>query len=209
MKCPNCGTENHEGARFCKACAAPQTPQASPPPVAPTAPPIPPPPPPVQLRHPRQPHEEFVGLLGFAFFLVAVAVVFSQNPNLFDGIRRWTEIVSASGTIFVRPPEAVIVSAAWFFGVIGMFEFVSAFIRWSLRWLPLRAASRVLSGVGDLIFAVLLLRYADRAISGGFLIMVLVGVLAALLMVYVTLGMYWSNARVYVGIPAPYPPSRP
>lgn len=208
MKCANCGTENNDDARFCKACAAPQTPQASTAPAAPAVPPIPPPPP-VPLRRPRQPHEEFVGLLGFAFFLLAVAVVFSQNPNLFDGIRRWTELASAAGTVFVRPPDAVIVSAAWFFGVMGVFEFVSASIRWSLRWLPLRAASRVLSGIGDLIFAVLLLRYADRAISGSFLIMVLVAVFAALLMLYVTLGIYWSNARVYVGMPAPFPPDRP
>jgi hypothetical protein len=116
--------------------------------------------------------------------------------------------MSTYHTIFVRPPDAFIVSAAWFFGVIGALEFVSASLRWALRWLPLRAASRVLSGVGDLIFAVLLLRYADRAISGGFLLTVLVGVIAALLMIYVTLGVYWSTARPRPWASTMEPPAR-
>lgn len=206
MKCPNCGTENNEDARFCKSCAAPQTPQASPPPVAPVAPIPPPPPPPAR---PRQPHEDLLGLLGFAFFLAAVAVVFGLNPRLFDGIGQWSRVVGANNTIFVRPPETVIVSAAWFFGIMGVFEFVSAFLRWSLRWLPLRAVSRVLTGIGDLVFAVLLLEYANRAISGGFLITVLVGLFAALLMIYVTLGVYWSASRGVPWIPAPQPRVRP
>ncbi len=208
MKCPNCGTENNPEARFCKSCAAPQTPEATPPPVAPTAP-LPPPPPPPPAWRPHQPYQPFVGLLGLVFFLVAVAVMLSQNPSFFDGIRQWTQIVTPANTVFVRPPDPIIVSAAWFFGAIGAFEFVLAFVRWSLRWLPLRSASRILSGVGDLIFAVLLLRYADRAISGGFLITVLVGVFAALLTVYVTLGVYWSAGRHYPWFAAPQPRMRP
>ncbi len=209
MNCPSCGTENHEDARFCKSCAAPLTPTMAAPPATPVAPPPPPPPPPIYVDRRRQPHQEFVGLLGFAFFLVAVAIVFAQNPNLFEGLRRWMEIVTANQTVFVRPPEAIIVSAVWFFGAMGVFEFASAFIRWSLRWIPLRVAARVLSGIGDLLFAALLLRYADRAISGPFLITVLVAVLAAMLMIYITLGMYWSRGRVLLWVPAPEPRVRP
>lgn len=208
MKCPSCGTENHEDARFCKSCAAPLTPTETPPPATPVAP-APPPPTPIYVDRRRQPHQEFVGLLGFAFFLVAVAIVFAQNPTLFQGLLRWTDLVNVNHTVLVRPPEAIIVSAAWFFGAMGVFEFVAAFIRWSLRWLPLRVASRILSGIGDLIFAALLLRYADRAISGGFLITVLVAVFAGMLMLYVTLGMYWSRGRVLLWVPAPEPRVRP
>lgn len=208
MKCPSCRTENHEDARFCKSCAAPLTPTETPAPAAPVAP-APPPPPPIYVDRRRQPHQEFVGLMGFAFFLVAVAIVFAQNPNLFEGLRQWTDLVSVNHTVLVRPPEAIILSAAWFFGAMGVFEFVSAFLRWSLRWLPLRVASRILSGIGDLLFAALLLRYADRGISGGFLITVLVAVFAAMLMIYVTLGMYWSRGRVLLWLPAPEPRVRP
>jgi len=146
--------------------------------------------------------------LGFAFFLAAVAAVFVQNPNLIEDLRRWSQIMSTNNTIFVRPPDAAIVSAAWFFGVVGVLEFISASLRWALRWNPLRAVSRILTGVGDLIFAVLLLRYADHAISGGFLLTVLVGVLAALLMIYVTLGIYWSSGRSAQWAASVQPPAR-
>ena len=206
MKCPSCGTENSDDARFCKSCAAPQTPAASgavPPVPPPTAPE--PPPPPQPPRH-KQPHEDLVGLLSFAFFLLAVAVAFGLNANLIQDFGRWFQLMSSNHTVFVRPPEALIVASAWFFGVIGALEFVGASLRWSLRWTPMRALSRVLSGVGDLVFAVLLLGYADRAISGAFLLTVLVGVVAALLMIYVTLGIYWSSGRPTPG-PSPAQPN--
>ena len=206
MKCPSCGTENNPDARFCKSCGAPQVPEVVSPPVPPDAP-VPPPPPTV-LRHRHQPYEQFLGLLGFAFFLFAVAVVFALNPNLWEGLRQWNQLVTANNTVLIRPPDTVIVSVAWFFAIMGVFEFISAFLRWSLRWLRLRAASRILTGVGDLIFAALLLRYADRAISGAFVITVLVGVFAALLMIYITLGVYWSASRRVPWTPAPQPPMR-
>lgn len=211
MICPSCGTENHEDARFCKACAAPQTPAAAPP-VAPSdvppAPPLPPAPPWFAPRRPRWPHEDLLGLLSLAFVLFAVTVALSQNPSLLDGIGRWFNSISANHTVFVRPPDAVIVSAAWFFAVVGALEFVSVLLRWSLRWPPLHVVSRLLSGIGDGVFAVLLLRYADRAISGGVVITVLVGMLAAFLMIYVTLGAYWSAARTAPWATAPQPPAQ-
>ena len=193
MKCASCGTENRDEARFCKACGAPQTakiPEAPAPLVAPAIPPPPPPP----VRH-RYPHEDLVGLLSFAFFLIAVAVVFGQNPTVLDGLQTWVQLVSANGTVFVRPPDPVIVSVGWFFSVVGGLEFVSAALRWALRWPPLRVVSRVLSGVGDLVLAFLVFRYADRLISGAFLLTVLIGVAASLLILYVTLGVYWSSYR--------------
>lgn len=205
MKCPSCGTENNEDAKFCKSCAAPQTPAASPPPNPPTYPY--PPPPPTPPRH-KQPAEDFVGLLSFAFFLVAVAVAFAMDLNLPADFGRWFNSMSAARTVFVRPPDALILAAAWFFGIVGVLEFVAAALRWSLRWTKLRAVSRVLSGVGDLVFAVLLLSYADRAISGSAVIMVLVGIAAAMLMVYVTLGIYWSSARTFPVAATTEPPAR-
>ena len=185
--------ENGSEARFCKSCATPLPEAAPSPPTVPAiaAPPVPPPPP---ARH-RQPHEEFVGLLGFAFFLIALAVVFGLNPNLISDLRVWSQLASDNHTIFVRPPDAVITSAAWFFGVMGVLEFVAAAIRWALGWTPLRSAARALSGVADLMFSALLFLYAARSLSGTFLVSVLVGVFAILLIIYVTLGVYWSTPR--------------
>jgi hypothetical protein len=168
-------------------------------------PPLPLPPP---ARRHRQPFEDLVGLMSFAFFLFAVATVFAQNPNLIANLRGWMDLVSANHTIFVRPTDAVIVSAAWFFGVIGALEFVSASVRRTLRWIPLNVAARVLAGVGDLAFAALLVVYARRAISGAFLLTVLVGIAAVLLMIYIALGTYWSSVRAAVRPGLSSPPAR-
>jgi hypothetical protein len=146
--------------------------------------------------------------MGFAFFLLAVAVAFGQNPGLLQDFQRWFQLISSHNSFFVRPPDALIVSAAWFFGVIGALEFVSASLRWGLRWTRMRTLSRILSGIGDLTLAVLLLGYADRSFSGGVLITVLVGVVAAMLMIYVTLGFYWSSARSSPWPSAVQPPAR-
>ncbi len=206
MKCPACATENPEGSRFCMSCAAPlaaQVPQAPPPPVAPPPPPIIPP----HLRH-RQPHEDLVGLMALAFFLIAVSVAVAMNPNLVADLQAWTHQVSSRGTVFVRPPEGILASAAWFFGVIGALEFVAAGFRWALRWTPLRVAGRVLAGVGDLVFSALLFLYSAKTIAGTFLLAILAGTVGVLLLLYLTVGLYWASVR---GLPRPEaarPPAR-
>ncbi len=194
MKCASCGTENPEGSRFCMSCASPLTasaPQAPPMPVAPI-PPVPPPPP--RLRH-KEPHEDIVGLAGLAFVLIALGAAFALNPDLWANLSQWGHEISTRNTPFIRPPEGAIVSAAWFFGIVGALEFVAAALRLALRWTYLRVAGRVLSGAGDLIFAALLTLYSARTISGTFLIAILAGAVGALLLIYVTLGIYWASAR--------------
>ena len=186
-------------------CATPLTTEA-PSASATTPAPIPMPPPP-PVRH-RQPHEDILGLLSLAFFLFAVAVMFAQNPNLLTDLRTWSDLVARHNTIFVRPPEAIIVSAAWFFGTMGVLEFVSAGLRWALGWMPLRAAARALSGVGDLMFSVLLLLYSARTLTGTFLLTYLVGAVGVLLLIYVTLGIYWASTRVTPRPEAVQPPAR-
>ncbi len=190
------------------ACAtplAPQAPEAPPPPPAPPS--YPPPFVPRLLRY-RQAHEDLVGLFGLAFFLVAVSVAVAVNPNLGSDLQAWTRLVSSQGTVFVRPPEGIITSAAWFFAVVGVFEFLAAAVRGVLRWQALRVAGRVLAGVGDLVFSALLFLYSARTIAGTFLIAVLAGAVGVLLMVYVTLGMYWSTARYAPRPEAVQPPAR-
>ncbi len=197
LKCSSCGTENPEGSRFCMSCASPLA-QPSPAAAASPPPPYPPPPP---RRH-REPHEDLVGLLGLAFVLVAIASVFAMNANLPAELQDWARLVSSHNTVFVRPPEGVIVSAMWFFAIVGVLEFVGASLRWALRWTHLRVVGRVLSGIGDLVFATLLSLYAARTISSTFLIAVLAGTVGVLLMMYVSLGVLWSSAR-------PLPPPEP
>lgn len=177
-------------------CASPLTAPQAPPPVPP--PPIAPP---VRRKHP---HEDFLGLLSLAFVLIALSVVFAMNTNLPTDLKDWSLLVSTHNTILIRPPEGIILSAAWFFGVVGALEFINAALRWAFRWTPLRAASRALSGVGDLAFASLLLMYSARTISGTFLVAALVGIVGVLLLIYVTLGIYWASVR-----PSPQPQAAP
>lgn len=149
-----------------------------------------------------------MGLVSLAFVLIAVSIVFAQNPNLVTDLQGWFHLISTRNTVFVRPPEGAIVSAAWLFGIVGVLEFVAAGLRWALRWTPLRVAGRVLSGFGDLVLSALLFLYSSRTISGTFLIAVLAGAVGVLLLVYVTLGIYWASAR---GAPRPeavQPPAR-
>lgn len=209
MKCPSCGVENPEGSRFCMSCGSPlstEASQASAPPM-PLPPPPPPPLAPPWARH-RQPHEDVVGLVSLAFVLVALSFALAQNPNLVADMGQWFHLIATHNTPFVRPPEGVIVAAAWFFGIIGVLEFVAAGLRGALRWTPLRVAGRVLSGFGDLVFSALLVLYSARTITGTLLIAVLAGTVGVLLLVYVTLGLYWSSMR---GVPRPEsvePPAR-
>ncbi len=136
-----------------------------------------------------------MGLLGLAFLLIALSVIFAQNPNLITDIRDWFQLIATRNTVFVRPPEGVITAAAWFFGIMGVFEIAAAGLRVGLRWTRLRVAGRVLSGFGDLVFSALLFLYSAKTISGTFLIAVLAGAVGVLLLVYVTLGMYWASVR--------------
>ncbi len=205
MMCSSCGTENPEGSRFCMSCASPLM---APAPAAPAAAPTPPMPPmPFErhrehhLRH-RDPHEDLVGLLGLAFVLVAVSAVFAWNANLPVELQQWTRIASDQNTVFTRPPEGIIVSAAWFFTAMGAFEFLAGGLRWALRWRYLRVAGRFLAAVGDLVFASLLFLYAARTISGLMMGAILSGTVGMFLMIYVVLGLYWSAAR-------PTPPPAP
>ncbi len=205
MKCSNCGTENPEGSRFCMSCALPLTVSAPRPAAAYPAPPSP------YLRHEhrhRQPHEELVGLLGLAFVLVAVSAIFAWNANLPSELQEWSRIVSVNHTVFVRPPEGIIVSAAWFFTIVGLFELVAAALRWALRWTYLRIAGRTLSAVGDLVFASLLFLYSAHTISGLMMGAILAGTVGMLLFIFVTLGLYWTTARPMPRVSPVQPPTQ-
>lgn len=191
MKCATCGTDNREGSKFCYSCGTALAPAAAPPPVAP----LPPPPPPPRPRlFPKQPHQDLLGLLGLAFVLISLGIVFSANPSLAAELRQWADHVTQAGP-FVRPPEGVITSAALFFVIVGFLEFVSAFLRWSLRWMRTLVLSRVLTGVGDLVFAALLYLYSGFAVSGFLVLTALVAMAGVLLLVWIVVGLYWAVSR--------------
>lgn len=147
-------------------------------------------------RRQKYPHEDLLGLLSLAIVLTALSVLVAMDPQFIDHIRQWTASADTYHTVFVRPPDPIIVAFGWFFAVVGVLEFLQAGLRRALRWPPLRVASRILSGVGDLMVAAMIMLYASRTISGAFLILACAGIGAVLLSMYVALGLTWSGAAV-------------
>jgi len=151
---------------------------------------------------------DFVGLFGVAFFLLVVGVVFYLNQNLLTEIRRWWDQILAGGTAF-RPPEGLIISAAWFWGLLGISSFGIAFLRWAFTRSRIRTFGAFLAGIGMIAFAFFLNRYSLRALSGSLVISLEAAVLAALLFIYIGSGLYWTSARRRALVAAAYRAPRP
>jgi uncharacterized membrane protein len=135
-----------------------------------------------------------MGLMGFALFLFIVGAVFYANPSLGTDLRVWSDRVAQSG-IFTRPPEGVITSAVLFFFLSGVSAFVTAALRLVIGRRRYRAMSDVFSGIGAVIFAFLLSLYANFTISGQLVLATEAAAVGILLLVYISLGMYWSWMR--------------
>src|SRR3989454_9472747 len=126
-----CGTMINAESQFCLYCG-PLLPMGAthPPRPAAPSPPRPAPPTPRPTPAPRARTPDFVGLFGVAFFLLVIGVVFYLNQNLLSEIRRyWDQILA--GRIAFRPPEGLIISAAWFWDLLGISRFGIAFLRWT------------------------------------------------------------------------------
>src|SRR5438132_2897596 len=123
-----CGTIHKDESQFCLYCGGPlpMRPTEPPRPAAPSPPrPTPPTPRPMSVARART--HDFVGLFGVAFLLLVVGVVFYLNQNLLTEIRRWWDQILA-GRLAFRPPEGLIISAAWFWGLLGISGFGIAFL---------------------------------------------------------------------------------
>ncbi len=147
-------------------------------------------PPPV--RRERTP--DFVGLLGFAFFLLVLGVVFYLNQNLLTNLRQWWDQILA-GRLLFRPPQGVVLSAIGFWALIGVTNFVVAALRWSLRRTKIHTLGAALGGVGAITFAYLLYRYSLRELSGSQVVSFEAAVIAIMLFVYIGLGLHWTSTR--------------
>ena len=207
--CARCGTINKDESQFCLYCGAPLPlrPTEPPRPAAPS-PPRPTPPTPRPTPAPRARTPDFVGLFGVAFFLLVIGVVFYLNQNLLSEIRRyWDQILA--GRIAFRPPEGLIISAAWFWGLLGISSFGIAFLRWTFARSRIRTFGAFLDGIGMVAFAFFLYRYSLRTLSGSLVISLEAAVLAALLFIYIGSGLYWTSARRRALVAAAYRAPRP
>jgi hypothetical protein len=151
---------------------------------------------------------DFVALFGVAFFLLVVGVVFYLNQNLLTEIRRWWDQILA-GQIAFRPPEGLIISAAWFWGLLGVSSFGIAFLRWMFTHARIRTLGAVLDGIAMIAFAFFLYRYSLRALSGSLVIALEAAVLAALLFIYIGSGLYWTSTSRRPAVAGTYRAPRP
>ena len=207
QKCARCGTENKDDVADCVYCGASlsEKPAEAPAPAPLYVPSfaIKPIPPAIRERHP-----DFVGLIGVAFFLLIVGIVFTVNTNLLNDFRGWWDRILERG-LFVRLPEGIITSGVLFFALIGLSNFLTAGLRWLFDRNRFGALARVLSGVGFLVLSFLLTQYESRAISGQLVISAWAAVLGTLLIIYIAVGLYWVRTRRPAPAGAQAPTSRP
>jgi len=211
VRCSKCGTENNDEVAFCVYCGSvlPANRGEAPAP-APTRPaaasvvkPIPP-----GVRRPAERHPDFVGLIGIAFFLLIVGIVFSVNTNLLADLRLWWDRILPNG-IFVRPPEGIIRSGIVFFLLLGLSNFLTSGLRWVLDLNRFGALARILAGIGFLSLALLTWRYSLVAITGSQVISTWTAVLGTLLVIYIAIGLYWIRTRRPTPVGAQAPSTRP
>ena len=195
--CPKCGTENKADIAYCVYCG---TALAAKPPEASTPAPgltqeaiysaaVKPIPPGLRDRDP-----DFVGLIGVAFFLLTVGIVFTLNGNILNDFRAWYDGIQAN-SLLVRPPDGIIASGELFFALLGLSNFLTAGLRWILDRNRFGALARVFAGSGFVVLTLLLTRYAVRAASGQLIISLWTAVLGALLVTYIAIGLYWTSSR--------------
>src|SRR2546422_10415305 len=212
VRCPKCGTENDAEVAFCVYCGSLLPDRAGTPP-APTAPPAPhtspalKPNPPVARAFPER-RPDFVSLIGVAFFLMIVGIVFTLNTNLLNDLRSWWDL-TVPGGLFVRPPEGIVTSGILFFGLLGLSNFLTSGLRWILDRNRFGALARVLAGFGLFSLALLTWRYSMRAISGSLVISIWTAILGTFLAIYIAVGLYWVRTRRPTPAGVRVPTSRP
>lgn len=196
MRCLKCGTENNADVSFCVYCGAalPSGPSEAPIEAAAHSTDIPaaalkPIPPTVRERHP-----DFVGLIGLAFFLLIIGVVFTLNSNLLNDFRLWWDRIQGN-RLFTRPPDGILASGILFFALLGLSNFLTSGLRWLLDRNRFGALARVLAGGGFLVLALLFFEYEARFVSGQLVLSIWTAVLGTLLIIYIALGLYWVRAR--------------
>src|SRR5438874_8112905 len=213
VRCPKCGTENDDEDAFCVYCgsllpdhASAPTP-AAPAPTAPSAASALRPMPAAARAFPER-RPDFVALIGVAFFLLILGLVFTLNTNLLNDFRSWWDLIVPGG-LFVRPPDGIVRSGLLFFALLALSNFITSGLRWVLDRNRFGALARVLAGLGFVSVALLTWRYSLRAVSGSLVVSIWTAILGMLLVIYIAVGLYWVRTRRPAAPGARAPTSRP
>jgi hypothetical protein len=103
-------------------------------------------------------------LLSFGIFILVVGLIFTLNPNVFSDFSSWvTQMVDKEELI--RPPDGLITSATYFFGLVGVLDFFQVAARlWAGRS-KRKVLSDALSGVALIFFAYLIYLYGNYRLT--------------------------------------------
>jgi hypothetical protein len=108
--------------------------------------------------------KDYMGLVSFGTFILAVGLVFVINPQLFSDFCLWIEQMRTMENL-VRPPRGLIVSAIVFFGLIGLSDFFKAGIRFWIAQSRRQVLADILSGAALTLFAYLIYLYGNYTIG--------------------------------------------
>jgi len=108
--------------------------------------------------------KDYLGLVSFGTFILAVGIIFVANPNLVSDFRLWIEQMTTMENL-VRPPRGLIISAIIFFGLIGLSDFFKAGIRFWIAQSRRQVLADIISGTALTLFAYLIYLYGSYALG--------------------------------------------
>lgn len=175
--CPKCGAEVDKDDQFCGSCGAPLTTKTEESPV--------------KEHYAREEdvcfearrHADYTGLVSFGSFLLIVGIIFVANPNIISNFHTWGQAMSNTNA-FAKPPLGLINSAALFFGLIGVSDFLVASLRFVAQKRRRRVLRGALNGVGLLVLSYLLYLYGKGTLRGVAVLALEVVVIGLLVIVY-------------------------
>ena len=108
-------------------------------------------------------HADYTGLVSFGLFLLIIGIIFIANPSILSQLNSWTNQMSQAQKL-LRPPPEIINSAALFFALVGLSDFIVSGIRLITHRRRRRAVRNVFSGVAVITFSYLVYLYGQRTL---------------------------------------------
>jgi uncharacterized membrane protein HdeD (DUF308 family) len=157
--CPKCGAEVEKGAEYCRSCGTRL--------IAETGKPL------EKEGSVRERdvcfgegerRTDYSGFVSFGILLLVVGITFLANPNLISDFRFWIETMTTRKTLS-RPPQGLIDSAALFFGLVAISNFVMVIVRFFANERMRRVLAGILSGVALALFSYFIYLYGTHTFA--------------------------------------------
>jgi hypothetical protein len=157
--CPKCGAEVEKGVEYCRSCGTRLITETGRP---------------LEKEGPAREREvcfgegerrtDYSGLVSFGILLLVVGIIFLANPSLISDFRFWIETMTTRKSL-LRPPLALIDSAALFFGLVAISNFVMVVVRFFAHERMRRVLADILSGVALALFSYFIYLYGTHTFA--------------------------------------------